>query len=558
MKGRGIGGLILIIILLVSFPSVFADLEYLPVDGFKNRVPATDWTYSGSPPYLDGTGNYIYTKATGAESGNYSFADGSVSGTIHSVTAYFECQADDAPNDDGFDVYLYDGSWNNVGRILPSSAGSYANESLDVSGTLDTATKVTGAEMYTVYYKSKGANEVYIQRVWLYVNYTPSVGNDYYRDSVLSLSWSASGARIWEALRGASQALTFTGSGYRSLGALRGPSQSLAFSGSGGRIWSALRGPSQSLSFSGSGDRIWSALRGPSLAISFTGDAYSLLFTYFMRSVSVALNWSGDAFRIWSALRGPSQSLAFSGSGNRIWSALRGPSMDLTFVFDSFGSLLGGVINRSVSIALNLSESITRTWNIRRSLSLTTTFVSNAYGRIVSFINVLIQVVTSGGSGLENANVSINPFFNSYSNSSGWIDETIESGNRTLGIELDGYIPYEHEYEFIDNIKWVIKLLTVEEGEDAIAFNMELLIFAGLGVMATIYAVNSNDLNNRLIGSAGGFIMWIATAVYWMLTNANTDYMGFMYVFYGLAMFMLIQGVRSILTYLDLIGNKKW
>jgi len=147
--------------------------ESLYVDGFVNRSPAADWTYVGSTPYLwDTDADHIYTKTTDAESGDYSFTDSSVgSGTINSVHIYFEAKADDI-NNDNFQVWIYDGSsWSDMGN-LSCPQNTYSWISLDIGSKLDSWSKIDLAELYVVYNKVGGADEIYIRRSYLYIDYT--------------------------------------------------------------------------------------------------------------------------------------------------------------------------------------------------------------------------------------------------------------------------------------------------------------------------------------------------------------------------------------------------
>ncbi|GAG76462.1 unnamed protein product, partial [marine sediment metagenome] len=114
---------IFILLILVSFlPSIKADpdIETLWCDLYvDNRL---GWTKTGSSPHLDNSDtNYISTKTDVQTEGDFEFADLSSAGTITSVNIGIECKADDAPGDDGFYVWVFDGSsWTNEVLIQPS------------------------------------------------------------------------------------------------------------------------------------------------------------------------------------------------------------------------------------------------------------------------------------------------------------------------------------------------------------------------------------------------------------------------------------------------------
>ena len=146
-------------------------IESLYVDGYT--LVTEGWIEIGLSPWLNNdTGNYIYDKLSATHS-EFTFADLPSSGTITSVTIYFECKADDAPNDDGFNVYIYNGtSWQLVGSIKPSST-DWAWESININAILDSVAKVNGTKLYVVMTKVGGADEVYIRKCYLYVDYTP-------------------------------------------------------------------------------------------------------------------------------------------------------------------------------------------------------------------------------------------------------------------------------------------------------------------------------------------------------------------------------------------------
>jgi len=162
----------LLLILFMPLPKGFSDpdVETLWCNSYSsNRV---GWTRTGSSPYLDDTdGSYIYTKLNAQTEGDFSFADLIYAGTITSVTLYLETYADDAPNDDGFYVWVYDGgSWTNEGLIQPSTNGWGTYETLSLTTKLDTDIKVNAAQVYFQFLKSGGADEAYIRRSYLYVD----------------------------------------------------------------------------------------------------------------------------------------------------------------------------------------------------------------------------------------------------------------------------------------------------------------------------------------------------------------------------------------------------
>ncbi len=123
------------------------------VDSFDNSRHATSWVTQGSSPYLnaqDEPNNYVYTdRAVGGDQiGDFGFEDHAQTGTINSIKLKMYGHAYQyTPNDDYFDVYLWDGnSWNKVMSFqgLPN----YVWQEAVVTSYLNTWQKVNGAKIY--------------------------------------------------------------------------------------------------------------------------------------------------------------------------------------------------------------------------------------------------------------------------------------------------------------------------------------------------------------------------------------------------------------------------
>ncbi len=265
--------LLILALLVATLPSVGAnpDIETLWSDSYvDNHV---GWTVVGSPPYLGDTdGDYIYSKTDLTEEGDYGFADLSSAGSITSVTLYLECYGDDAPNDDSFDVYVFDGSsWTNEGNIAPSTTAWGTYETLDLSTKLNTDVKINNAQVYFIYKKSKGADDVWIRRAYLYVDYSPTpAGQEYTRE--------------------VSQSISMTGVSYRLLSLYRDFSQGLSITSDSVRTWSLSRVLSQTLS----------------LASNTIADVIQLI----KRSVALGVTLTTSGSRSWSLLRDLAQSVS--------------------------------------------------------------------------------------------------------------------------------------------------------------------------------------------------------------------------------------------------------
>ncbi|MCK5122967.1 MAG: hypothetical protein KAQ87_02360 [Candidatus Pacebacteria bacterium] len=149
--------------------------ETLYVDGCSGAK--TQWTTMTNTPYLDNNdGSLIHEdKSASMEVGDFSFANTATGGTdtINSVILYFECQSDDGPSNDGFNVYIDDGEgFTNEGNVSPTSNGSYGWDTLDVSAKLNTWAKIDAATMYLDTVNIGGGDDIYVRRAYLYVDYS--------------------------------------------------------------------------------------------------------------------------------------------------------------------------------------------------------------------------------------------------------------------------------------------------------------------------------------------------------------------------------------------------
>lgn len=252
--------------------------------------------------------------------------------------------------------------------------------------------------------------------------------------------------------------------------------------------------------------------------------------------------------------RTATQSLSFSWDVYRTWTLSRALSQSLSTTFNVYR---GWTLSRALDQTLSMSFDVYRTITITRVVSQSMTFVFNAYSTLTGpIINVLIRIITGLGVGIQGVNVSIPPHFNSLTNATGWINETMTTGNYTLSVDYGSdYIPYDHDYSFMDNFNWVIKLLTVGEGEEAIPFNMELLIFSAISALATAGAFLGAPILGTVAGALGLF-MWSFTAQWFMYQQAGAPTTSFGYVFYLLAVISLLLAVKNSLEIYNQMTRK--
>jgi len=215
------------------------------------------------------------------------------------------------------------------------------------------------------------------------------------------------------------------------------------------------------------------------------------------------------------------------------------------------------------TITINTWDSVNETTYIittldMNSLSLTITVGSSPPPSGYTFD---LQVITNDGTGIENVNVRLynasGDVFNVNTNSSGQIaQQTYDSGDYTLIITRDGYITYSHTYQFLSNLNWVLKLFTIEEGAVIQnSFNVELLLFAGLGVLATLGAFITTAVIGTVAGTVG-FFLWYFTAQWFMIGEAGASTTVFGYVFYMLAFLSMLMALKNSLEVYYEISRK--
>lgn len=143
--------------------------ETLFVDSFDSTY--TEWDTSGTSPYIDDSTGYIYTDVNDEREGNFGFAD--IAGSVQSLTSVeISCQVKALAANLQIDVFVYNGSWNNVGA-LTGITNIFTYKTIDISSTLDTVSKINNTD---VYFQADlpTAYRVYIQRAKLVVIYTPT------------------------------------------------------------------------------------------------------------------------------------------------------------------------------------------------------------------------------------------------------------------------------------------------------------------------------------------------------------------------------------------------
>jgi len=121
-----------------------------------------EWTKTGSSPYLDlGDGSYVNSSTKKAETGYYDFPSFSLTGSLTSVTLYLRGTGTVT---DVHEVEVYDGtSWSGVQNIsLDSTLQEY---SLDISGIIDTLTKLSLCQINIIHENAANACTIYHARV---------------------------------------------------------------------------------------------------------------------------------------------------------------------------------------------------------------------------------------------------------------------------------------------------------------------------------------------------------------------------------------------------------
>ncbi|MCK4266990.1 MAG: hypothetical protein KAX31_06890, partial [Thermoplasmata archaeon] len=183
--------------------------EYLYVDGWGSE--RTAWTEVGAAPYLDAQDqptNIIRTTSDGAESGDYTFQDSTITGTFSSSQVGLYANNDDGAGNDDFDVWIYDGSvWTLVGT--PNIAGTtWAWYTLDTSAILDTQAKIDAAKLYVefnrvgqtddvridcarIYWETSGTAHYSLEQKWQFTD-TPLSASQY--EFHAFVGWDGAGA----------------------------------------------------------------------------------------------------------------------------------------------------------------------------------------------------------------------------------------------------------------------------------------------------------------------------------------------------------------------------
>lgn len=139
---------------------------------FVNSLDSTyvEWSTYGTSPYLGDNNDYIYTDVNDERHGYFGFAD--LGGQVDSLTSVtISCEAKAMAAGLKIDVYIYDGSWHNVGQ-LSGLTSSYDYYDIDISSLMNTVSKINNCKAYFQADLSS-AYDVYIRRAKLVVIYTP-------------------------------------------------------------------------------------------------------------------------------------------------------------------------------------------------------------------------------------------------------------------------------------------------------------------------------------------------------------------------------------------------
>lgn len=132
----------------------------------------TDWTRSGTNPYLDAidySTNYVWVSGNNLFVGDFNFTDsGKSTGTIDGVTVQVYAQQS---NSKDLEVFVWDGSvWTSLG--VQTLTTSFRWENYTATTVLDTWTKIDGAKIYLKSRSAVGTYEVDAAR--LKVDFTDS------------------------------------------------------------------------------------------------------------------------------------------------------------------------------------------------------------------------------------------------------------------------------------------------------------------------------------------------------------------------------------------------
>jgi len=183
--------LIVLVLLVASLPPVQADpdVESLYVDSYTGDHQNWDERNEPSPYLADEDTGYVHeVKSSAATEGYFGFADPGGSGTINSVTLYIECYGQDT--NDLIHIYIdcSDGSgWVNEGTITVDQL-SYGWETLSLSTRLDSWPDIQNAQLNLYYQGVGGGDDIFVQRAYLYVDYTLA-GQEYIRDVTQAVSF---------------------------------------------------------------------------------------------------------------------------------------------------------------------------------------------------------------------------------------------------------------------------------------------------------------------------------------------------------------------------------
>jgi hypothetical protein len=493
-------------------PKVYALNESLYVDGFVNRNPGDDWTYVGASPYLsDLDTNSIYTKTDAAESGDYSFTDSGVGvGAVNDVLLYLEVKADDV-DDDHIEVYVYDGAgWHTVTMTLDADQNTYHWKSLDLddSGWIDTWAKIDACQLYVAYDKVGGADEYYVRRAYLYIDYSEA-GVNYERETTLSLDWDGSDERVsWSTSQETDLSLDWDGSPLREWITSRAQTLSLSTTWTALRTWSLLRVVSQSFSMSFAVIRTWTLSRTITQGLTFAWEAIGELVASqsYLRVVTLSLTSTLNAVKgAWSLTRVITQPIVMSFNALREWTLLRTVSQGITFTWDAYGS-------RFVEYLFDLRVT----------------------DSLLPLGNAMVQILQGSstiwtGQTLTNGSIST---------------QTLPEGNYSLYIELDGYIQYENLLNLNTNINWDVALTTL-------TFNLQFFAFMIAALAFMYYGWTQHDTENSLIGLVLSLVFWVATIGQWVFDTSTDNNVVLWWVFLAPLLLCVMKIGEAALTYME-------
>jgi hypothetical protein len=361
------------------------------------------------------------------------------------------------------------------------------------------------------------------------------------REFTTALTTSINTERLWSLLRETATSLSFSSESYRlPWSLLRVSDTTLTLTTTSERVWSLLRTFSRSfslavesyswytqgaqiyarivdvaMSLSIGDERVWSLIRefSTNLVTTINTERSWILSRVF----DTALSLSMDSERDWSLLREFSTALSLTVNSQREWTLFRVIDTTLSLIMETYASLsTGELFTRIVAVTLSLTTSTERIITILREIITNISFTSTVYG--VSFIEYLFNLYVSDSAvALSNVAVSVlqgsSSIWAGFTFDNGSIPElTIQAGNYTVYMELDGFVPYENLLNLAQNISWDVAMT-------AITFNMVFFGFIVLACASMYLGWKQEKPVDSIYAYFFSLLLWLATGYQWVIDN---------------------------------------